>query len=299
MVSYTNGVVKACGAEAMQDFEEDKQNVAYWFKVTECSALSNASFFWSRTDLWLKLHLHPPSKSQSNTSKLEIPPLPADVTIERVYADMMGYLMKHTQRFFEATTPNGAEIWTRVRDTITIVLATPNAWDIRQQATLRNAAIMASLVTQEKAGQLLQFVTEAEASVHYVLSHRPGAWLKERTLFAVVDCGGSTVDTTVYRCIATSPLSLKEACPSESVQVLQLSFMTPSRLRIKLCWHFHETGGVFVERELTKILKRKLNGTSFSNPKIIRRMVDSFERDVSSQSPIIVCRTPLWLNIVG
>jgi hypothetical protein len=198
---------------------------------------------------------------------------------------MMGYLMKHTQRFFEATTPNGAEIWARVRDTIVIVLATPNAWDIRQQATLRNAAIMASLVTQEKAGQLLQFVTEAEASVHYVLSHRPGTWLQDRTLFAVVDCGGSTVDTTVYRCIATSPLSLKEACRSESVQVFQPSFKTPSRLRIKLCWHFYKTGGVFVERELKKMLERKLNGTSFSNPKNIQRIVDGFEREVSYQSP--------------
>jgi hypothetical protein len=141
------------------------------------------------------------------------------ITIERVYADMMGYLMKHTQGFFEKTTPKGAEIWERVRDTIVIVLATPNGWDIREQATLRKAAIRASLVTEENAGQLLQFVTEAEASVHYVLAQHAGAWLKKRAVFAVIDCGGSTVDTTVYRCVSTSPLSLHEACPSECVQV--------------------------------------------------------------------------------
>jgi hypothetical protein len=34
MVSYRYGVVKACGAEASKDFDEDKENVAYWFKVT-------------------------------------------------------------------------------------------------------------------------------------------------------------------------------------------------------------------------------------------------------------------------
>jgi hypothetical protein len=40
VVSYTNGVVKACGAEAMKDFQEDKKNVAYWFKVMQCPARS-------------------------------------------------------------------------------------------------------------------------------------------------------------------------------------------------------------------------------------------------------------------
>jgi hypothetical protein len=34
MVSYKNGVVQACGAEALPDFEKRQENVAYWFKVT-------------------------------------------------------------------------------------------------------------------------------------------------------------------------------------------------------------------------------------------------------------------------
>ena len=129
--------------------------------------------------------------------------------------------MESTRRFFERSTTNGAEIWTRVRDTIVIVLATPNGWSIREQATLRKAAVMASLVPEENASQLLQFVTEAEASVHYALTQDPGKWLKERTVFAVIDCGGFTVDTTIYRCVSTHPLGLAEACPSECVQVVQ------------------------------------------------------------------------------
>jgi len=132
----------------------------------------------------------------------------------------MKYLMEHTRRFFEETTPDGAETWARVHDTLVILLATPNTWGILEQATLRKAAIMASLVMEENASQLLQFVTESEASVHYALAQHPGTWLKRHTVFAVVDCGGSTVDTTVYRCVSTSPLSLTETCPSECVQVV-------------------------------------------------------------------------------
>jgi hypothetical protein len=33
MVSYSGQETKECGAEAAQDFDEHKENVAYWFKV--------------------------------------------------------------------------------------------------------------------------------------------------------------------------------------------------------------------------------------------------------------------------
>jgi hypothetical protein len=150
-----------------------------------------------------------------------IPPLPRGITIERVYADMMKYLMENTRIFFAETTPNGVEIWERVRDTIFIVLATPNGWQLREQATLRKAAIMTSLVTEESSGNLLQFVTESESSVHYGILEGPGVWLKKGSIFAVVDCGGSTADTTLYRCTSTNPLGLEETCASVCVQVGQ------------------------------------------------------------------------------
>lgn len=210
--------MKACGAEAALDMEEDERNVAYWFKVTVHSTIRNPRLLIIKSDLGPKLHLHPANASSQD---FEIPPLPTGISIEQVYADLMGYLMEHTRRFFEATTVDGAEIWKRVRDTIVIVLATPNVWGIREQATLRKSAVMASIVTEENASQLLQFVTEAEASVHYALAQDHSKWLKEPTVFAVIDCGGSTVDTTVYRCISTAPLSLTETCPSECAQVVQ------------------------------------------------------------------------------
>jgi hypothetical protein len=33
IVSYKAGAVKACGAEAAEDFEESEESAAYWFKV--------------------------------------------------------------------------------------------------------------------------------------------------------------------------------------------------------------------------------------------------------------------------
>jgi hypothetical protein len=203
----------------LQDFDEDKDNVAFWFKVFH---YFHSSRFDHEISFVKKLHVHPASaliSKASRSQEFEIPPLPRGITIERVYADLMKYLIVHTRAHFETTTPNGAEIWERVRDTIVIVLATPNAWGIREQATLRRAAIMTSLVTEENAGHLLQFVTEAEASVHYALAQDPCQWLKQGTVFGVIDCGGSTVDTTIYRCVSTSPLGLTETCPSECVQV--------------------------------------------------------------------------------
>lgn len=224
----------------MKDFEEHPESVAYWFK----------------------LHLHPAKMSKSSNSQpFEIPPLPTGVTLERVYEDIMRYLMKNAQKFFEMTIPNGAAIWSRLCDAIVIVLATPNEWGVYEQATLRKAAISASLVTETNEGHLLQFVTESEASVHYALANPRSEWLTQGTVFAVVDCGGSTVDTTVYRCTSVDPLNLEEACPGECVQA----------------------GGIFVDREVERMLKEKLGGSPFSDPKIIRDMVCSFENDVKPQ----------------
>jgi len=222
MVSYRNGVVKACGVEAVQDFEEHEGNVAHWFKVIVYSTMSNLHFYIKKSDLWLKLHLHPAQMSNSPISQeLEIPPLPTGITIEQVYADMMKYMMENTQRFFEMTTADGAEIWARVRDAMVIMLVTPRIWGIPEEATLRKAAISASLITEENADQLLQFAPESESSMHYALAQQPSNWLKMGVTFAVIDCGGSTVDTAVYRCVSTSGLDQTETRASECVQVCQ------------------------------------------------------------------------------
>jgi hypothetical protein len=178
-----------------------------------------------------QLHLHPPSMKVSdlpppygslmNSSTLEIPHLPAGATIEKVYTDFMKYLMTNTQKCFEESIPNGPAVWRRLKEVIVVVLTTPNGWELSQQGTLRNAAIAAELVNAEKTHQLLDFVTEGEASVHYALAYSQiKTWLFPGSMFAVIDAGGSTVDSTLYECKSTEPkIHLEEVCPSGCVQV--------------------------------------------------------------------------------
>jgi hypothetical protein len=163
----------------------------------------------------------PPYGSVSNSApNIEIPPLPSYVTLKRVYVDFLGYMFKSTKIFFENNTLNGSRIWSRLEDRIVVILATPNGWDITQQGFLREAAMQAGLVTQANAKAQLEFVTEGEAAVHYVLAYQKHDWLESGPLFIVADAGGSTVDSTLYECKAVKPqLILREMCASECIQV--------------------------------------------------------------------------------
>ncbi|KIM20882.1 hypothetical protein M408DRAFT_30017 [Serendipita vermifera MAFF 305830] len=216
---------------------------------------------------WFKLHLHPssmrtsdlppPYGSQSGSSSFEVPPLPPSVSIEKVYADFMKYLIDNTRVAFEQSLPNGAAIWRRLKDTTIVIFTTPNGWDLTQQNVMRKAAITAGMVTQEKAHDLLDFVTEGEASVHYALAYtQTKTWLGVKSIFAVIDAGGSTVDSTLYECTATEPkVLLEEVCPSECIQA----------------------GGVFVDRAAQTIFKEKFGGSHFGDDDCIADMVTAFE----------------------
>lgn len=102
----------------------------------------------------------------NNTTSAE---LPHGLTVERVYADFLVYLMAHTRQFFTMRTTNGAKVWSDLNTKSSIVLTHPNAWGLKEQAVLRRAAIQADLVTKADAHRRIQFVTEGEASVHYCL----------------------------------------------------------------------------------------------------------------------------------
>lgn len=176
----------------------------------------------------------------AESKAMEIPDLPDGTTLPSIYTDFLRYLFQCTQKFFEDTTPNGAGIWERLQDKI-IILAIPNGWDATQQGFLRHVAIKAGLVAEDKADLLLEFVTEGEASVHFALDHTQShTWLTPGTIFAVTDAGGSTVDSTLYKCKEVTPkLVLEEVCASECVQVclMQLpSFVcTYDCLRREVC----------------------------------------------------------------
>ncbi len=76
-------------------------------------------------------------------------------------------------------------------------------------------------------------------------------------MFAVVDAGGSTVDSTLYECKETTPkLTLEEVCASECVQA----------------------GSVFIDRAAQHMLKAKLQGSRFSDDTCIQGILEEFER---------------------
>ena len=70
------------------------------------------------------------------------------------------------------------KVWKRCRNSADIVIAHPNGWGLPEQATLRRAAIAANVVHSEQdSREKVRFVTEAEASVHFVIQN---AELKDR-----------------------------------------------------------------------------------------------------------------------
>jgi hypothetical protein len=181
--------------------------------------------------LFSKLHLHPESMRVSDQPPaydaptdrpppIEIPELPSGVTLQQAYTDFLRYVCTTARAYFVRSTPNGANIWDRLQDGRVVVLSTPNGWEVAQHAFLRIAAIKAGLVAEIDSDECIQFITEGEASVHFALAHTNGVdWIEEGTMFTVMDAGGSTVDSTLYKCQATKPLVLEEVCASECVQV--------------------------------------------------------------------------------
>ena len=71
------------------------------------------------------------------------------VSLKKIYADLLGYLFDHgtpalttlipiltlakAREFFKNNTVDGARIWTRLGQHVTICLATPNGWETSQQ----------------------------------------------------------------------------------------------------------------------------------------------------------------------
>jgi hypothetical protein len=123
---------------------------------------------------------------------MEIPSLPKDTPLKKVYTDFLEYLRARTREFFESSTPNGPAIWTRLamNGRLFVVSATPNGWDSSQQAFLRDVAIDSGWIHSNEnrnQGDTFTFVTEGEASVHYALAHQSSSWLDKGMQFIVID----------------------------------------------------------------------------------------------------------------
>ncbi|KAG8826100.1 hypothetical protein FRC19_009707 [Serendipita sp. 401] len=248
LVAYQNGVACAHGATALDMVRDDDYQVARWFKLhLHPSSLKN------------QIHLNTDQGSSSDTSfsDEEIPPLPEGVSLKDIYTSFMAYVYKTTEDFFTNRTPNGRRIWDRLKDRNIIILCTPNGWGTNEQDFMRDAAIAAGILSAHEVDDRLEFVTEGEASVHYALAYtKSDTWVKKDVMFAVVDAGGSTVDSTLYICKSNLPrITLKRVCDSECVQA----------------------GGIFVNRAFRQNLCKRLTGSKFNEDELIDVMVDEFE----------------------
>ncbi|QRV77751.1 heat shock protein 70 kDa 12A [Ceratobasidium sp. AG-Ba] len=216
-----------------------------------------------------KLHLHPDAMKQKHNLKVQ--PLPAGIPLEKIYTDFMVYLMKHTQEFFEARIIDGPKVWQDLHKDMTIVIAHPNGWTIKEQNFLRKAAVAAKYTTEAKAHAQIHFVSEAEASVHFCMFHSDiQNRLSPNVNFIVCDAGGSTVDTTAY-CVKTAApmLELEEKKASACVQA----------------------GAVFVDLECENHLSGILNRLGLPEDERIdylRHGVKDFENSAKKEFGLIV-----------
>jgi hypothetical protein len=118
-----------------------------------------------------KLHLHPMVMKAQNSISCD--PLPQNVTINQIYADFFRYVYDHTKYFFEEREDQGARIWQNLKEMhhIEFLIAHPNGWTLSEQAFLRQTAVDAGLVIHHHASRTVHMISEAEASVHFVMFH--------------------------------------------------------------------------------------------------------------------------------
>lgn len=99
---------------------------------------------------------------------LEVESLPPGVHLAQIYSDYMQYLIKHARRRLIDTT--GDDLWQEYGSTAKIIISHPNLWDEDQLRFLREAAVSAGIITQDRAKDKLHFVEEAEAASRYYVS---------------------------------------------------------------------------------------------------------------------------------
>jgi hypothetical protein len=169
------GKILAAGAETpSQDDESDCEDDDGWdavqpFKLEWYVAVSYGSFC-PQAPLRFKLLLRPNNSYATNE---EIPRvnLPPGKTLVTVFADFYTYLFERLRTFICETHASGDLIWDSVKNDIDFILSHPNDWAGAQQSVMKDAAIVAGLVSNDVDGRArINFVSEGEASFHYCIS---------------------------------------------------------------------------------------------------------------------------------
>ncbi|KZP16338.1 hypothetical protein FIBSPDRAFT_794606 [Athelia psychrophila] len=208
---------------------------------------------WRKTEWW-KLHLRP--SHLPIIKDLKLPSLPANVTVDDIFADHLGYVNRQVKEYITSTYGDGANIWDTLSPTMYVILTTPNGWEGSQQNRMRQAAIKAGLV-DANGGQRVKFVSEAEAAVLYAAdTGSVNDWLVQDGHLIICDCGGGTIDITGYKITGTAPLRLEESSASRC----------------------YLAGAVFVTEAAKTYLKTHLKTTEWDNEDAINKAVSSFDR---------------------
>ncbi|KAJ7629513.1 hypothetical protein DFH06DRAFT_1480482 [Mycena polygramma] len=238
-----NGNPKAFGAETEDEDTVIEAEENGWFKAE-----------------WWKLLLRP--AHLPIIQDLALPPLPANVTLDDVFAHHLGYVKDQVKAYITTTYGEGGNIWDTLSPTMYIILTTPNGWEGSQQRRMRAAAIKAGLVDQA-GGRRVKFVSEAEAAVLYATdSGSVSDWLVTDGQLILCDCGGGTVDITGYKIEATHP-------------VLKLSESSASRCYL--------AGAVFVTQAAKLFFKARLQGTEWESEESMQRIVLHFDRNAKKK----------------
>ncbi|KAK6977910.1 hypothetical protein R3P38DRAFT_3120844 [Favolaschia claudopus] len=214
---------------------------------------------WIKAEWW-KLLLRP--AHLPIIQDLELPPLPANVTVDKIFVDHLRYIKNQIKAYITSTYGSGSDIWDTLSQTMYVILTTPNGWEGSQQNRMRQAAINAGLVDQD-GGRRVRFVTEAEAAVLYAAdSGSVEDWLVEDGHLILCDCGGGTVDITGYKINAVKP-------------VLKLEESAASRCYL--------AGAVFVTQAAKSFFKERLRGTEWDDEERLQRIVYHFDRNAKKK----------------
>ncbi|EJD00154.1 uncharacterized protein FOMMEDRAFT_159802 [Fomitiporia mediterranea MF3/22] len=252
--------LKAAGASAVSDTTINVAECEGWIKVEH-----------------FKMHLRP-SNMRINTNGLSLGTLPPKMTPVEAMGHFLRYLYKETINYIEKYEPHGSELIKSFEERISFVLSHPNGWEGLQQQRMRSAAVFGGLVPNGITGHArLKFVTEGEASALACLANGlcpPN--LQPGYRFVIADAGGGTLDVTTYEITQTSPLQLRE--------------LTSSDCRF--------AGGVFVNKEMYRLLKERLRGSHYDNPDELDDIVDKkFEQSLKREFSINDKEGTLWMNI--
>ncbi|QRV92640.1 heat shock protein 70 kDa 12B [Ceratobasidium sp. AG-Ba] len=207
------------------------------------------------------LHLYPSDLKGQCDSLLD--PLPSGLSLNRIYTDFFGYLLRHTKVYFEDRILDGRNVWQDFSPTMDVIVAHPEVWGAREHAFLRTAAVKAGLANEKEALKKILFVPDAYASLHFIVSRASlGQDMQLGDGFTICNAGESIASITTYTVKRTLPsIQYEKRCGSSYVKA----------------------GSVRVNHEAKRYLEKVLGGADLSPPDIeeyIGRGVRDFENGI-------------------